>query len=262
MTCEETEKFLSPYLDGELSGGARAAVGAHLAACPLCRSRLEATRAVVRGLAMLERPAAPPALVAAVNDALLIERAARASRPKRSLAGLVLGWVQPRVMPYTVGALASVLLFFAVFSALRPQIALVRELTIAARAESLADIAREGGYDVTQPLTPQNFATMREGFTTLSPSLNPRGALAALAWSPPTGRPGDDDMVVVADVYGNGSASLPAVMEPPRTPRALDELDDALRKGSAFVPASLDRRPQTMRVVFVLQKMNVQEASY
>ena len=265
MTCEETQKFFSPYLDGELSGGARAETGAHLAACPSCRARLDETRAVVRGLAMLERPAAPPDLVASINDALLIERAARASRPALSpsvVAQLVVGWIQPRVMPYTVGLMASVLLFFAVFSALRPQVALVRELAIAARSESLDDIAAGGAYDVTKPLTPQNFANSRTGFTTESPSLNPRGALAALAWTPPTGGPGDDDMVVVADVYGNGRATLAAVMEPPRNPRALDELEDALRKNPAFVPASLDRRPQTMRVVFVLQKMNVREASY
>ncbi|HEV2763586.1 MAG TPA: zf-HC2 domain-containing protein, partial [Pyrinomonadaceae bacterium] len=152
MTCEETQKLFSPFLDGELSGSARAAAGAHLAACPVCRARLDATREVVRGLAMLERPAAPADLVASINDALLIERAARASRPalSPSVVALLVGrWVRPRVMPYTVGAFASVLLFFAVFSALRPQIAVVRELAIAARSESLDDIARDGGYDVT-----------------------------------------------------------------------------------------------------------------
>ena len=42
----------------------------------------------------------------------------------------------------------------------------------------------------------------------------------------------------------------------------IDELQDAFRQSPAFVPASLDRRPQTMRVVFVLQKMNVAERSY
>ena len=69
-------------------------------------------------------------------------------------------------------------------------------------------------------------------------------------------------MIVVADVYGNGSASLAEVVAPPRNRRAIDELQDALRQSSAFVPASLDRRPQTMRVVFVLQKMNVPESIY
>jgi hypothetical protein len=63
-------------------------------------------------------------------------------------------------------------------------------------------------------------------------------------------------------VYGNGSASLAAVVEAPRNPRMLDELQDAFRKNPAFLPASLDRRPQTMRVVFALHKMNVPDESY
>ncbi|MBC7931166.1 MAG: hypothetical protein H7Z38_11445, partial [Rubrivivax sp.] len=103
----------------------------------------------------------------------------------------------------------------------------------------------------------------RAAITSESPTLNPRGALAALTLSPPSaGSPDDDDMIVVADVYSNGSASLAAVVEPPRNRRMIDEFQDALRKNPAFVPASLDRRPQTMRVVFVLQKMNVPEGSY
>jgi hypothetical protein len=69
-------------------------------------------------------------------------------------------------------------------------------------------------------------------------------------------------MIVVADVYGNGSASLAAIVEPPRNPRALDDLQAALRKNPAFVPASFDGRPQTLRVVFVLQKMNVDENTF
>ena len=69
-------------------------------------------------------------------------------------------------------------------------------------------------------------------------------------------------MIVVADVYSNGTASLAEVVEPPRNRRMVEDLQDALRKNPAFVPASLDRRPQTMRVVFVLQKMNVADDSY
>ena len=103
----------------------------------------------------------------------------------------------------------------------------------------------------------------RVPFTNESPTLNPRGALAALTLTPASdARPDDDDMIVVADVYGNGSASLAAVVEPPRNRRMIDELQDAFRQSPAFVPASLDRRPQTMRVVFVLQKMNVADRSY
>ena len=120
-----------------------------------------------------------------------------------------------------------------------------------------------GGYDVTKPLSPALYAATRSPYTAESPSLNPRGALARMTWTPPpSGNPDDDDMIVVADVYDNGRASLAAVVAPPRNPRALDDLQDAFRKNPAFVPAAFDRRPQTMRVVFVLQKMNVADRNY
>ena len=64
-------------------------------------------------------------------------------------------------------------------------------------------------------------------------------------------------MMVVADVYGSGHASLAEVVQPPRNRLMMAELQDALRKTPAFVPASFDQRPATMRVVFVMQKVNV-----
>src|SRR5205085_12695513 len=118
-------------------------------------------------------------------------------------------------------------------------------------------------FDVTRPLSPDLAVAARAPLTTESPTRHPRGARAALTLAPSSdGRPEDDDMIIVADVYGNGRASLAEVVEPPRNRRMVEELQDALRKNAAFVPASLDRRPQTMRVVFVLQKMNVGDRSF
>ena len=42
----------------------------------------------------------------------------------------------------------------------------------------------------------------------------------------------------------------------------LDDFETALRRDAAFVPASLDRRPDTMRVVFTLQKVDVRESNF
>jgi len=69
-------------------------------------------------------------------------------------------------------------------------------------------------------------------------------------------------MVVVADVFSNGAASLADVMHAPRDRRMLEDFDKALRQDAAFVPASLDRRPETMRVVFSVQRVNVRERNY
>jgi hypothetical protein len=71
-----------------------------------------------------------------------------------------------------------------------------------------------------------------------------------------------DDMIVVADVFSNGSASLADVVQAPRDRQMLADFEYALRQSAAFVPASLDRRPDTMRVVFTVQKVDVRDRSF
>jgi hypothetical protein len=265
MTCRDSQRAFTPYLDGELSREARVAVEEHLGVCPVCRHQLDRERALVRELSLVSRPAVPSDLLASINSALVVERAARRARPPLPFAERFARWLEPHVMPYAVGAFYSVILFAAVFGALRSQLQTLRDLAEAQRLEAALpnNVAWGGGtLDLRRPLSPAVYAASRSPFAAESPTLNPRGALAALAWSPSTGRPEDDDMIVVADVYGNGSASLAEVVEPPRNRRTIEDLQDALRKNPAFVPASLDRRPQTMRVVFVLQKMNVDDQSF
>ena len=71
-----------------------------------------------------------------------------------------------------------------------------------------------------------------------------------------------DEMVVVADVFSNGAASLTDVMHAPRDRRMLDDFQAALRNNAAFVPASIDGRPDTMRVVFSIQRVEVRDTNY
>jgi hypothetical protein len=266
MTCSESQKAFTPYLDGALSHEAGAALSEHVGVCPVCRHQLEETRALVRGLSLMARPAPPPDLAASIRDALIIERAARNATPRLTPAERVAHWVGARLMPYSVGVVYSVVLFIAVFGALKQKLVVLRNL---AEAQALENGQQprwddgRGGYDVTRPLSPDLAAAARANWGPESPTLNPRDTLAAMTVAPPgDGNPDDDDMIVVADVYSNGSAVLTEVVEPPRDRRVVEDLQNALRKNPAFVPASLDRRPQTMRVVFVLQKMNVAEDSY
>jgi anti-sigma factor RsiW len=265
MSCQESQKSFSPYLDGALPRGTAAAFDEHLGACPVCRGRLEATRSLVRGLSLVTRPAPPANLAGDIRASLVIERAARAASEPAPLHERVALWFKLRLMPYAVGAVYSMVLFVAVFGALRQQLIVLRNLAEARYLEEEHPAWADGrtGYDVTRPLSPDLAVAARAAFTSESPTINPRGALAKLTLAPASdGRPEDDDMIVVADVYGNGRASLAEVVERPRNRRMVEELQDALRKNPAFVPASLDRRPQTMRVVFVLQKMNVDDTSF
>jgi hypothetical protein len=194
----------------------------------------------VRGLAALPRPAAPPGLAADIRDAILIERAALRQEPRLPLWQAVARWIEPRVMPYTVGALTSLLLFFSLGRALRPHVQLLREMAQAA-------------VEQEEPFVPapQNSD---------SPSLNPNGDLFRVMLDAQHGS--DDDITIVANVFSNGSASLEEVMQAPRDRHVLADVQAALRRNPAFLPAARDRRPQTMRVVLSLSKVNVTDRSY
>ena len=160
-------------------------------------------------------------------------------------------------MPYSVGSFASVLLFFLMFTALRPHFVALRE------AANLRPTVTDAVYDLNKPVSQADFAASRAGFGFESPSLNPSGALATLTISYAHPRANvhgaADDMIVVTNVFSNGSASLADVVQPPRDKRMLAEFESALRQDAAFVEASLDRRPDTMRVVFAVHKVDVDD---
>jgi hypothetical protein len=270
MSCNEIQKSLSLYVDDGLTPETRAACYRHLEVCPVCRAQIADLRALRHGLAMLSRPAPPADLIPSINKVLVAEASAQRARRNTTFGDLVSTVLQPRLTRYAFSSLASLILFSAVFLALRPHMLALRD---AARAfdESSAAAGNPGDilhlrFDINQPISPENYAALRAPFNTESPSLNPGGALATLTWEPAhlhdTGHQNDDDMVVVADVFSNGEASLADVMQAPRDRRMLADFAKALRRNAAFVPASMDRRPETMRVVFSVQRVDVHDTNY
>lgn len=264
MLCEETRQSLSQYVDDCVSLPARVAIDEHLDRCPVCRDEAIGLRSLRRKLSLLAPPTPPADLAATISNALAIEAAARRQQPDPSLAHRIARFVEPWVMPYSAGSFASVLMFFLMFTALRPHFVALRE----AAAQQRGDVymIQPMSYDLYQPVTAEGLAASRAQIGFESPTLNPGGSLAALTVS--HARPhGDlegetDDMIVVTDVFSNGFASLAGVVQPPRDPRMLDEFESALRENAAFVNASLDRRPETMRVVFAVQKVDVDERQF
>src|SRR3954471_23767859 len=113
MSCKESQKAFSPYLDGVLSRGAAAALDKHLGACPICRGQLEATRSIVRGLSLVARPAPPVDLANTIRESIIIERAACAASEPAPIHERAALWIKLRLMPYTVGAVYSMVLFIA-----------------------------------------------------------------------------------------------------------------------------------------------------
>jgi anti-sigma factor RsiW len=260
MLCEEIRQSLSQYVDDCVSLPARVTIDEHIDRCPVCRDEVVELRSLRRRLSLLTPPTPPPDLAASISSALAIEAAARRQEPNPSLGHRIGRFVEPWVMPYSAGSFASVLMFFLMFTALRPHFVALREAAAQQRVEF------DTRYDLFRPVTAEGLASERAPFAVESPTLNPDGALAALTISythPEVAGDGDaDDMIVVTDVFVNGAASLVYVVQPPRDRRMLDEFESALRRDPAFVRASYDRRPETMRVVFTVQKVDVDERKF
>ena len=257
MTCEETRHALSLYVDDGVSLPVRVAIDEHLDRCPVCRAEVAELRSLTRSLKMMTRPIPPVGLAGTITDLLTIEAAARQA-PKIAWDRRVARFLQPRLMPYSVGSFASVILFFLMFTALRPHFVALREAALQNSGYDVRTVSLPPGYDLYVPVSPQDFASMRAPWGEESPSLNPGGALAALTRS--YARPhanyrsgiDPDDMVVAAVVYKDGTASLVDVVQAPRDRRMLDDFESALRTDPSFVPASYDRRPDTMRVILAV----------
>ncbi|MBA3256376.1 MAG: zf-HC2 domain-containing protein [Pyrinomonadaceae bacterium] len=264
MSCEETKQLLSLYVDNALMLPARVAVDEHVDKCPVCRDELIELRALTRGLSMLSSSRPPVDLAASITSALMIEAAARRQSPKSSFGDRLARFLEPRLMPYSVGSVASVILFIAMFAGLRPHFEALHEAAV--QSSAVYVVPASAGYDLNKPVRSEDYAASRAPFAEQSPSLNPKGALATLTRSyahPHKSRYQDaDDMLVVADVFSNGAASLVDVVHAPRDRQMLNDFQTALRRDAAFVPASMDRRPDTMRVVFAVQKVDVRERNF
>jgi hypothetical protein len=264
MTCKETSQLLSQYIDDVLSLPVRVSVDEHLDRCPVCRAHAVELRGISRSFRNLSRPAVPSDLALSITDALLIEAAAQRQSPEPAFRERLAAWLQPRLMPYSVSSFASVILFVSMFAAFRPHFVALQDAAI--QSSTLQAFQASPHYDLNRPVNREDFSAARAPFAAQSPSLDPGGALAALtgSYANPHGNVYQeaDDMVVVADVFSNGSAALADVVQAPRDRQMLADFEVALRQSAAFVPASWDRRPDTMRVVFTVQKVDVRDRSF
>lgn len=271
MKCDDIQQSLSLYVDDGLTAEVRLACYQHLETCPVCREHVVEMRKLRSGLAMLSRPAPPADLVSSINLAVANEaakqKAHRQATTMDRFNDWALRWLQPRPMRYAFSSFASIIIFSCVFAALRPHMIALHEASLAFEQMQLTAPDDEYyilAYDINKPISPESYSALRTPFNSESPSLNPQGALASLGNQAGrmNGRQSDDDMVIVADVFLNGSASVAGVMQAPRDRRMLEDFQSALRQNAAFVPAAMDRRPETMRVVFSVQRVDVRESNY
>lgn len=252
MKCSDLQLNLSLYADGFHNE----TVGGHLDVCPVCRERQEQFIRVQTGLRQLPRTEMPAALRTSIKAAVRAEK-----RSWLPVSVAAREWLQMRVMPYSVGAVASVLVCFGflwmMFSGMlspgnapMPQVYGDPSVLLASNSNPYRD----------NDISPFDFAQTRLGFASESPSVNPQGALVSLTRSLVHSGRADDEVVVVADVFSNGLAQIAEVVEPSRDKHAIEELQKALESDpayAAFVPAKMENRPDSVRVILKFQSVNV-----
>lgn len=262
MHCKEVELILPLYFDGGLRSGEAASIDEHLDGCPVCRQRLADLKEIRSEIASLARPRLSAERIGmirlAVAESLPVTSAAA---PGFKLIETTGSWFDRWLMPSMVGSLASLVLGVTlVWLIMSP--ANVSEVAANRTPQQPAErpIYLAGNDPLAAELTPFQYASTRYSVSAESPSVNPQGALIALTRSLLRGEMKDDEVVVVADVFGNGLARIAEVVEPINDDKAIRDLEKALQSDPSFapfVPAEMDRRGESVRVVLRLQTVDV-----
>ncbi|HEY0461937.1 MAG TPA: anti-sigma factor [Pyrinomonadaceae bacterium] len=260
MKCENLQFNLSLYIDNILTDQERALVDTHLAQCPLCRQKLDDFRALRQSLKRISAGAQMPKdLLASVKTAMRAELSPAASTKKAYFSRGFLEFLQMRVMPLTVGTAASLvfgfsLLWILLSNANRPPV----NNDLSKLAPPTVVVPRTAQSD--ELITPADIVAQRGLVSSESPSINPQGALMAMTKAFVNGKSKDSEVVVVADVMSDGLANIEEVVEPLDDQNTVSELEKAMQKNSTdapFVPAFLDRRADSVRVVLKIQRVDV-----
>ena len=265
MKCENLQFNLSLYADNFLTGEERALTDAHLAKCPLCRQKLADFQSLRNNLRGLARPEIPGYLLTSVKGAVAVELKAVETKPSFIFSEKFRRWL----MPYSVGAVASLLMAFGLLWVLLSGVnqsnnEIVRLDTSYKSTVLLTDTNSNsnqnfdfssGDYEVN----PEDFAAARFAVSGESPSVNPSGALIALTKSLVRGKIKDEEVVVVADVFSNGLARISEVVES-SDEQTVRDLERALRTDpdfAPFVPARMDKRADSVQIVLKIQRVDV-----
>ena len=164
------------------------------------------------------------------------------------------------MMPYSIGTVAAslftVAFLFVLMSDLQTSVNVLQ-----ARGEKDTDIllANSNAEDMRQEMQlPLEFGGVPMAVS--QPELNPAGALIALTKSIVRGDMKDEEVVIVADVFGSGLARIAEVVDPPDNERAMRELEKAFSSepGAApFMPSRLNKDTDRVRVILKIQRVDV-----
>ena len=262
MRCSDVKSDLPLYSDDILSVAERSDLDAHLDTCPLCRQALSEYQEVKNGLRSLARPVMPEAFLTSLRSAVATELVPAIRTPVFHVIEDRRNWFETWMMPSAVGTFASVVfglfLLWGILSSARDPGDFITMRTTATPVKLASSNPMIGEESID--ILPAEYATTRLSISGESPSVNPQGALVALTKSLVRGEMRDDEVVVVAEVFGNGLARISEVVEPSGNSRAIEDLEKALESDpvyAPFVPASFDGRSERMRVILKIQNVNV-----
>ncbi|MFL6374886.1 MAG: anti-sigma factor family protein [Pyrinomonadaceae bacterium] len=262
MKCSDIQHELPLYADGTLAEQNAAAVAAHLDTCPVCRVANAEFVGIRSAARRMSRPGVPAYLNVRVKTAATAERRAMHSSWLPFPAD-VREWLMHAVMPYSVGAVASLVLGVGLLVTLSTSVGRYSQPSGPGPAASGVMLAQDRdpwAKPTVEGVSPVAFAKTRSDVAGESPSMNPNGALVALTRSFVRGDMKDDEVVVVADVFSDGLAQIQQVVEPSRDSHAVEELQKAFDSDpnfAPFVPAKLENRPDSVRVVLRFQRVDV-----
>jgi hypothetical protein len=266
MKCENLKFNLSLYLDDVLTAAERENLDAHLTRCPLCRQKLDDFRLLRANLKQISRVDIPENLILSVKNSMRTELKENLKSRSQYFSAPFMEFLQMRVMPYTVGTAASLLLGFSLLWILLSGMNAKIEPQNFVQTESftqpqllIADVRKPNPSGSTE-VSPSDLVAERFSVSGESPSVNPQGALIDLTKSLVRRKIKNNEMVVIADVFGNGLANIEKIVVPLDNEQAVFELEKALERDSTdapFVPAFLDRRADSVRVVLKIQRVDV-----
>ena len=260
MKCSELQSNLALSAAGSNGDLESDVLKSHLETCPLCRQQFDEFREIANGLRLMRRPEISAKLKNSIRQNVRSEMR-KDQTVWLPISSDIREWLTMSFMPYSVGVCASLIVSLTfltmMFSGmLKPVVSPISK----GGSSTLLASNRSPFDDTSADISPSEYAKTRLGFGQESPSINPHGALIALTRSLVRGGMKDDEVVVVADVFGNGLAQIAEVVEPSRDRRAVSELEKALDSDPSFapfVPTSLENRPESVRVVLKFQSVNV-----
>ncbi len=261
MKCQDIQFDLAVYFDDILAPADIARIDQHLVSCPLCRDCLASFQENRNALRSVRRIVPNDRLIDNIRLAVRNSLKPVFLSPSFQLLEDPRSWLQAWMMPSVVGSFASLifgvgLLWLVLSPANRPELAIEP-----AMRPSTTFVASTNTNALSDPdISPLDFANTRLSVAGESPSVNPQGALIALSRSFVRGEMRDEEVVIVADVFGDGLARIAEFVEPHQSDESILELRKAFQTNpgsSPFVPASMDGRSNSVRVVMKFQTVNV-----